>query len=408
MFLAAAMSVRGWHTRDALTRTLCRRIPGDNPCMSMNTEPGQSVDQDRDQASEPESNQSAAPTAAQAADQISAFANRLRKNLAHWHKWARRRGTTCFRIYDRDVPQFPFAIDWFETVSDSAGSARAETHLHVQEIDTGWKRSDADYTAWLIAVCDAICEVCEVPAAQLHLKRRERQRGTSQYEKLDDDEAEDFVVEEAGHKFEVNFDTYLDAGLFLDHRPMRGMVAESIAQRVKAGAGTRFLNLFAYTGSFTVYAARAGSNNSTTVDLSNTYQAWTARNFALNGIDTRRHWLVRADVLAWLDGAVAARERFDVIVLDPPSFSNSKKMLGVLDVQRDHVQLVSQCRELLTEGGELFFSTNLRSFEIDPQLLQQFALREITRQTVPEDFRRPSRAGPHRAWHARTALTIRA
>ena len=332
---------------------------------------------------------------------ISAFANRLRKNLAHWHKWARRRGTSCFRFYDRDVPQFPFAIDWFETLAP-----RAETHLHVQEIDTGWKRSDADYTAWLVAVCDAICEVCAIPAAQLHLKRRERQRGTSQYEKLDGAAAEDFVVEEAGHRFQVNFDTYLDTGLFLDHRPMRAIVAETIAQRVKrgseagAGSATRFLNLFAYTGSFSVYAARAGARQSTTVDLSNTYQAWTARNFALNGIDNCRHTLVRADVLAWLTAAVAARERYDVIVLDPPSFSNSKKMQGVLDVQRDHVRLVSQCHELLAEGGELFFSTNLRSFALDPQLTQRLSLREITHQSVPEDFRRPNRPGPHRAWHA--------
>ena len=345
---------------------------------------------------------------------IAAFANRLRKNLAHWRKWARRRGTSCFRIYDRDVPQFPFAIDWFETVSRGAAprAPHAGVHLHVQEIDTGWVRSDEDYTAWLVAVCDAICEVCAVPAAQLHLKRRERQRGTSQYEKLEDADAESFVVEEAGCRFEVNFDSYLDAGLFLDHRPMRALVAETIAERVKKGAGegavteatgVSFLNLFAYTGSFTVYAACAGARRSTTVDLSNTYQAWTARNFALNGIDAGRHALVRADALAWLDGAIgrgAARERYDVIVLDPPSFSNSKKMQGVLDVQRDHVRLVSQCHQLLADGGELFFSTNLRSFEIDPQLVQQLSLREITRQSVPEDFRRPSRPGPHRAWHA--------
>lgn len=337
---------------------------------------------------------------------ISAFANRLRKNLAHWHKWARRRGTSCFRIYDRDVPQFPFAIDWFETVSHGAGTPRAPhagAHLHVQEIDTGWKRSDEDYTAWLIAVCDAICEVCAIPAAQLHLKRRERQRGTSQYEKLDDAEAESFVVEEAGHRFEVNFDTYLDTGLFLDHRPTRRLVAETIAQRLKTGpeAGTRFLNLFAYTGSFTVHAARAGASHSTTVDLSNTYQAWTARNFALNGIDAGRHRLVRADVLVWLADPGNAAERYDVIVLDPPSFSNSKKMQGVLDVQRDHARLMSQCHELLAAGGELFFSTNLRSFVMDSQIQQRLALREITHQSVPEDFRRPGRPGPHRAWHAR-------
>jgi len=176
-----------------------------------------------------------------------------------------------------------------------------------------------------------------VPAGQLHLTRRKRQGGTSQYEELDGEGAEVFVVEEAGLRFEVNFDAYLDTGLFLDHRPMRAMVAESIA-------------------------ARAGSDRSTTVDLSNTYQAWTARNLALNGIDAIRHRLAGADALAWLDSAVAMRERFDVIVLDPPSFSNSKKMQGVLDVQRDHVRLVSQCHALLADGGELFFSTNLRSF----------------------------------------------
>ena len=323
----------------------------------------------------------------------SAFANRLRKNLAHWSKWARRRGVTCFRIYDRDVPQFPFAIDWYEAISP-----RTETHLHVQEIDTGWKMTDEDYTAWLVAVCDAICEVCAIPAGQLHLKRRERQRGTSQYEKLDDVAAEAFVVLEAGHRFEVNFDSYLDTGLFLDHRPMRAMVAESIAGRAKRGNGTRFLNLFAYTGSFTVHAAIAGAGHSTTVDLSNTYQAWTSRNFAHNGIDAHRHVLVRADVLGWLVGAVATKQRYDVIVLDPPSFSNSKKMQDDLDVQRDHVRLVTQCHELLSAGGELFFSTNLRSFEIEPQLVQKMSLREITHQSVPEDFQRPNRRGPHRAW----------
>ncbi len=327
-----------------------------------------------------------------------AFANRLRKNLAHRNKWARRQAITCFRIYDRDIPQFPFVIDWYETVLP-----RAETHLHVQEIDTGWQMADGDYTAWLVAACDAICAVCAIPAAQLHLKRRERQRGTSQYEKLDDAAAESFVAMETGHRFEVNFDTYLDTGLFLDHRPMRALVAETVAERAQREAGTRFLNLFAYTGSFTVYAALAGTRHSTTVDLSNTYQAWTARNLALNGIDTRRHTLVRADVLAWLVQAVATRERYDVIVLDPPSFSNSKKMIEILDVQRDHVRLVSQCHELLAGGGELFFSTNLRSFAIDPQLAQKLSLREITRQSVPEDFRRPGRSGPHRAWHTRKA-----
>ena len=370
-------------------------VLGDNQPMVSNEKQDLTSDQDGVRFPEPTSDQASSQACSDATPDVTAFANRLRKNLAHWHKWARRRGITCFRMYGRDVPQFPFAIDWFETVSP-----RSETHLHVQEIDTGWQRSDADYTAWLTAVCDSICEVCGVPAAQLHLKRRERQRGTSQYEKLDGEEAEVFVVEEAGLRFEVNFDAYLDAGLFLDHRPMRAMVAECIAARARHGAGTRFLNLFAYTGSFTVHAARAGAGTSTTVDLSRTYQAWTARNLALNGIDARRHQLVCADALAWLDSAVDARERFDVIVLDPPSFSNSKKMQGVLDVQRDHARLVSQCHALLADGGELFFSTNLRSFRIDAQLVQQCALREMTRKSVPEDFRRPTGADLHQAWQA--------
>lgn len=325
---------------------------------------------------------------------VSPFANRLRKNLAHWQKWARRRGITCFRVYDRDVPQFPFAIDWYEAVLP-----RAETHLHVQEIETGWKMDDAGYTAWMTAVCDSICESTGVSAAQLHLKRRERQRGLSQYEKFEGEAAEAFVVKEGGLKFEVNFDTYLDTGIFLDHRPAREGVAARVAERASRGVTTNVLNLFAYTGSFSVYAAAAGASASVTIDLSNTYQAWTARNFALNGIDSGPHRLVRADVLAWLDAACGRPQRFDLIVLDPPSFSNSKKMQGVLDVQRDHAAMVRHCHALLAGGGELLFSTNLRSFELDPAL-QPLGLTEITRQSVPEDFRRPGRPPPHRAWRA--------
>ena len=328
-----------------------------------------------------------------AAPDVSPFANRLAKNLAHWKKWARRRGISCFRVYDRDVPQFPFAIDWFQTVAP-----RDEVHLHVQEYDTGWKLEDAEYTAWMIAICDAICAVSGITVEQLHLKRRERQRGVSQYEKLEA-QAATFEVDEAGHRFEVNFDAYLDTGLFLDHRQTRGLVAASIATRAESGA--RFLNLFAYTGSFSVYAACAGAAASTTVDLSNTYQAWTERNFRLNRIDPARHALERADVTTWLSEAVVRKRTFDVIVLDPPSFSNSKKMLGFLDVQRDHELLIRQCHSLLSEGGELFFSSNLRSFAMDPAFQQRFALREITAQTVPEDFRRGSHPPPHRAWYGR-------
>ena len=326
-----------------------------------------------------------------AAPDVSAFTNRLAKNLAHWLKWARRRAIGCFRLYDRDVPQFPLVIDWYETVAPRAEVH--EVHLHVQEIDTDWQLDDAQYDAWLIAVCDAIVAVCAVPPACLHLKRRERQRGTSQYEKLETS-ADRFVALEGTHRFEVNFDAYLDTGLFLDHRQTRALVAESVARRAAAGNAPSFLNLFAYTGSFTVYAARAGAASSLTIDLSNTYQAWTRRNLALNTIDPAHHVLERADAMTWLVPPRA--ERFDVIVLDPPSFSNSKKMQGVLDVQRDHVWLIRQCHGLLAAGGELLFATNLRSFEIERAAAERFGLHEITGRTLPEDFRRSS---PHRAWH---------
>ncbi len=329
---------------------------------------------------------------------VTPFANRLRKNLAHWQKWARRRAISCFRVYDRDIPQFPFAIDWYAPVEPQDETGPGGPHLHVQEIETGWQIPDEDYTAWMKASCDAICAAADLAPARLHLKRRERQRGLAQYEKLDEP-GEPFVVDEAGHRFEVDLDTYLDTGLFLDHRPARALVAKAVSQRVATGASVDFLNLFAYTGSFSVHAAAAGASASTTIDLSNTYQAWTARNFKLNGIDAARHRLVRADVLAWLNEAGARPQRFDFIVLDPPSFSNSKKMQGVLDVQRDHADMVRQCHSLLAPGGELFFSTNLRSFKLDPGL-EPLRMVEITHQSVPEDFRRPGRPPPHRAWKA--------
>ena len=329
---------------------------------------------------------------------VTPFANRLRKNLAHWQKWARRRAISCFRVYDRDIPQFPFAIDWYAPVPTQGEAGQGGPHLHVQEIETGWQIADEEYTAWMEASCDAICAAADLAPASLHLKRRERQRGLAQYEKLDEP-GEPFVVEEAGHRFEVDLDTYLDTGLFLDHRPARALVAKTVSERVATGASVDFLNLFAYTGSFSVHAAAAGASASTTIDLSNTYQAWTARNFKLNGIDAARHQLVRADVLAWLKEADARPQRFDLIVLDPPSFSNSKKMQGVLDVQRDHADMVRQCHALLAPGGELFFSTNLRSFKLDPGL-DPLRMVEITHQSVPEDFRRPGRPPPHRAWKA--------
>ncbi|KZE32794.1 class I SAM-dependent methyltransferase [Crenobacter luteus] len=309
---------------------------------------------------------------------FSAFANRLAKNHKHLSKWARRQGLDAWRVYDRDVPQFPFAVDVY---GDQA---------HVAEYDTGWQMEDAEYDAWIAECLATVARV--TGASHVALKTRRRQKGDKQYEKTGA-AGEDFVVGEAGQQFWVNLDAYLDTGLFLDHRNTRRRVRDE-------AAGKRFLNLFAYTGSFTVYAAAGGAVSSETVDLSNTYQAWARRNFELNGLDLAKHQLVRADVFQYLDEARAAHKRFDLIVMDPPSFSNSKKMLEILDVQRDQRRLVDGAMALLAPGGVLYFSNNLRSFTLDPTLAEDYAVEDISAQSVPEDFRNKK---IHQCWRIRHA-----
>jgi 23S rRNA (cytosine1962-C5)-methyltransferase len=298
---------------------------------------------------------------------ISAFSNRLAKNYKHLAKWARRQGVQAWRVYERDVPQFPFAIDVYGD------------WLHVAEFDTGWQMEDAEYDVWINQVLEAAAQVCQVAPDKIALKTRRRQKGINQYEKTGDS-GDDFVVEEFGLRFWVNLRAYLDTGLFLDHRNTRKRVREE-------AAGKRLLNLFAYTGSFTVYAAAGGAIASETVDMSNTYQDWSRRKFELIGMDLEVHLLVRAYVFAYLEQAVAARKCFSLIVMDPPSFSNSKKMDGVLDVQRDHEWLIDQAMMLLVPGGTLYFSTNLRSFKLEPSLAERYVIQDISGQSVPEDFR---------------------
>lgn len=298
---------------------------------------------------------------------ITAFANRLGKNAKHYLKWARRHNIEAWRLYDRDIPQFPFAIDVYGG------------QIHLQEYDTGWLMQPEEYETWLSEVLEAVAFITGFAPADIHLKRRERQKGTQQYEKTGKAGA-DFIVHEHGRRFWVNLEKYLDTGLFLDHRNTRQRVGEM-------AAGKRFLNLFAYTGSFSVYAATGGAAASETVDLSNTYLDWARRNFELNGIDEARHQIVRADVFQYLQQAAAAGKQFDLVVMDPPSFSNSKKMLEILDVQRDHVRLIDGAMKLLSPTGTLFFSNNLRSFELDAQLGQRYHIKDVSKVSVPEDFR---------------------
>lgn len=309
---------------------------------------------------------------------ITAFANRLGKNAKHYLKWARRHNIEAWRLYDRDIPQFPFAIDVYGG------------QIHLQEYDTGWLMQPEEYETWLSEVLEAVAFITGFAPADIHLKRRERQKGTQQYEKTGKAGA-DFIVHEHGRRFWVNLEKYLDTGLFLDHRNTRQRVGEM-------AAGKRFLNLFAYTGSFSVYAATGGAAASETVDLSNTYLDWARRNFELNGIDEARHQIVRADVFQYLQAAAQAGKQFDLMVMDPPSFSNSKKMLDILDIQRDHQKLIDGAMALLASDGLLFFSNNLRSFALDEAVAQKYAVKDISKQSVPEDFRNKK---IHQCWEIR-------
>ena len=309
---------------------------------------------------------------------INDLINRLGKNLKHQLKWAKRQNLEAWRIYDRDIPQFPFAIDVYGE------------HIHLQEYDTGWLMSPEDHQNWLDEVCEAVQFVTGFPKQNIHSKQRARQKGMAQYEKTGAI-SEDFVIREYGRQFWINLDKYLDTGLFLDHRNTRKKVGDT-------AAGKRFLNLFSYTGSFTVYAATGGAVYSETVDLSNTYLDWAKRNFQLNGMDLDKHQIVRADVFQYLADTAKQNKQFDLIVLDPPSFSNSKKMLDILDIQRDQAKLIDGAMNLLAQDGVLYFSNNLRSFTLDDVIVSRYAVKDISKFSIPDDFRNKK---IHQCWEIR-------
>jgi 23S rRNA (cytosine1962-C5)-methyltransferase len=321
-----------------------------------------------------QNNTSDAVTADQTVRQAEMFANRIAKSVKHLRKWAKTAGIECFRIYDRDIPELPFALDLY---SDRA---------HLQEYSKPVMDARAQ-RRWLAAMHEAAAGALKLPPANVVLKQRHGQRPDEQYRKLAAS-AQDFVVREGGCRFIVNLTDHLDTGLFLDHRETRALVGA-------LASGRRLLNLFCYTGSFSVYAAKNQAASTTSVDLSKTYLDWARRNFELNGLDYGRNRLVQADVVRFLEEERASKDRYELIVLDPPSFSNSKRMQGVLDVQRDHVALVRGCLALLSPGGELLFSTNLRSFKLDADALADVPMTEISAQTVPPDFRNRR---IHRCW----------
>ncbi|MEP7277715.1 MAG: class I SAM-dependent methyltransferase [Bacteroidota bacterium] len=294
------------------------------------------------------------------------FHNRLVKVFRHTGKQAKRLGVSCYRLYDRDLPEFPLIIDIYED------------KVYLSEYKARHHLTGEQYEAWLQQSLQVIAAVTQVPYENIFLKQRRRKTGRQdQYQKTGA-EMEFFTVREAGLQFKVNLSDYLDTGLFLDHRLTREMVRQEANNK-------SVLNLFCYTASFSVYAAAGGASSVVSVDLSNTYLNWAKDNFVLNGLSVPdSHHFVQADVLQYLDELRPAG--YDLVILDPPTFSNSKRMKDFLDIQQDHAGLINKCLRVMKPGGVLYFSTNYTKFQLATAELQSGSVQDITRQTTPFDF----------------------
>lgn len=305
----------------------------------------------------------------------------LRNNARHLRRWPTRQGITCYRLYERDCPDVPLIVD------------RYEDRVHVVELEREHSRTPAQHLDWLDLMRRTIAETLQTPLEHVYLKAKPRQRGLTQHERQSE-RRETIIAQEAGLRFEVNLTDYIDTGLFLDHRQTRAMMRE-------LAPSARFLNLFCYTGSFTVYAAAGGASATTSVDLSNTYLEWARRNLELNGFRASAeagaaHRLIRSDARAFL----AQHQRvpaYDLAIVDPPTFSNSTMTDRDWDVQSGHVELLSALAPLMRPSGAVYFSTNFRRFALEEEPLKAvgYAITEISRRTVPSDFRNTR---IHRCW----------
>ena len=299
-------------------------------------------------------------------EKMQMFRNRLVKVYRHVLRAAKRQGVSCYRIYDHDLPEFPFCIE------------RYEDRLYLAEYQRRHGMTEEEHEQWLESCIPTISEVLETPDAGIYYRERRRKAGRlGQYEKLSG-EQEFFITREAGLSFRVNLTDYLDTGLFLDHRITRDMVRQEAADR-------RVLNLFCYTGSFSVYAAAGGAALVDSVDLSKTYLGWAEANMALNVTpDPGKQRFIHADVKQWLEEAPA--NGYDLVIMDPPTFSNSKRMKDFLDIQRDHAELINKTLHAMRPAGILYFSTNYRKFRLESEKLEATSIKDITAATTPFDF----------------------
>ena len=322
------------------------------------------------------------------------FRNRLVKVLRHLSKQAKRQHISCYRVYDHDLPEFPFCIEIYED------------KLHVAEYKRQHGMTGEEHDEWTDKSLEVIREVFHIPEQYIFLKLRKKKEGRrtqyrpipnpSQREKPTPNSSRgeglsnsllfenEFIVDENNLKFIVNLSDYLDTGLFLDHRTTRGMVKEEASSK-------KVLNLFCYTGSFSVYAAVGGAEEVTSVDLSKTYLNWAERNMQLNGFvhnflsaNGGKYRYVHADVKEYLK--TIQENYFDIIILDPPTFSNSQRVEEFLDIQRDHVELINNCLNGMRKDGILYFSTNYRKFMLDKEKIKTSAIKDITKATTPFDF----------------------
>jgi len=299
-------------------------------------------------------------------DKFLMFRNRLEKVYRHSGKQAKRLGITCYRLYDHDLPEFPFCIEIYEQ------------NIYVAEYKRRHGMDEDQHDEWMKRSIVVICEILNVSDENIFLKLRQRKPGRlGQYQKTAGKQSE-FIVEENKLKFIVNLSDYLDTGLFLDHRATR--------EKVRAEAkDKKVLNLFAYTGSFSVYAAAGKANEIVTVDLSKTYLGWAQRNMKLNEfIDPSKYKFIHADVLQYLH--TIPENYFDLVILDPPTFSNSKRMEDILDIQKDHVKLINDCLRILKPKGKIYFSTNYKRFVLETASIRSSLIKDITKQTTPFDF----------------------
>lgn len=367
-------------------------------------------------------------SAEQNAYQAQIFSNRLAKKYKLLRKWARKERITCYRLYDRDIPEIPLAVDLYEflpagmdskiecakflaeeaaRISANDQSAVAEKSerqfVHLYLYERPYEKSDSDEAIWLSEMQKAISLTIGIPENHVIQKTRKKQKGENQYEKIESERTVESFVQEYGQLFKVNLSDYVDTGLFFDHRPIRKHIREICS-------GKSVLNLFCYTGSFSVYAAEGKAARIESVDLSNTYLDWARFNFALNDFDpeSKKFVFTRADVTGFLNQKLAEvpntekSNRYDIIILDPPTFSNSKATRNTLDINRDWSELVKKCLNLLNPNGILYFSTNSHRLKFDETLLPKFSpygsplkITDMTQKSLPEDFK-GSKA--HRLW----------